>query len=370
VIGDSSYPGQERPVAIGYDEASVHSFVLGANSPGKTTLLGQIAEQVANAGCGMVLMEAAGDLIEYVLNYMPAKRVNDVIYLNLGDDRWPAAFNVMDQGHPPVVIREITNLFRHIFGGDGIWAREFLKQGLRIIAEVPCLTFIDIVWLLNPMTDEEIKWADGIARKIKDTELSRWYERYENKDIREQRKRTDPVMSRLYGLAAPELRYILGQSKSTFQLIDVLLENKILLVNLKGMNVDKDSAALIGTLIMQMLWHNAMHIQNKTVPTFLILDEFHQFMDLPIDTETMLAQARKHKLPMVLATQGLKQLKQSVEDAVITNARNKIIFAGNERDGNLLAKNMANEFTGSDITRLEKYHAIASILTPTGPSGR
>jgi len=219
------------------------------------------------------------------------------------------------------------------------------------------------------MTPEEIDWADGMSRKIKDVELRRWWERHENRGKRDQEKRIDPVMSRIYDLASPELRYILGQSRSTFQLRDVLAENKILLVNLKGMNVDADTANLIGTLLMNLLWHNAMHLTGKSVPTFVMLDEFHRFMDLPVDMETMLAQARKHRLPFVLATQGMDQLSKSVKNAVVTNARNKIIFESNAEDGALLGKHMANEFGADDITTLELHQAIASILTPAGPSG-
>jgi len=135
------------------------------------------------------------------------------------------------------------------------------------------------------------------------------------------------------------------------------------------MNVDRDTASLIGTLFINLLWHNAMNITGKTVPTFVMLDEFHRFMDLPVDMETMLAQARKHHIPFVLATQGMDQLSKSVKNAVVTNARNKIIFNSNADDGALLGKHTANEFGADDIATLELHQAIASILTPVGPSG-
>jgi len=117
------------------------------------------------------------------------------------------------------------DIFRHMFGldGMGIWAKEYIKQGLRVIADVPGLSFIDIVRLLNPMTPEEIERADAVSRKIKDLELRRWWERHENRGKRDQEKRIDPVRSRIYDLSSPELRYILGQARSTFQLRDILV---------------------------------------------------------------------------------------------------------------------------------------------------
>jgi len=149
VIGDSSYTGQERPVAIGYAESMMHSFCLGKNGTGKTALMAHLARQIMESKAGLIVVEAAGDLYQSVLDYVPKDRINDVVLFDVGDDRSPVGFNVLDQGYPPVVIKEIMDLFRHMFGldGMGIWAKEYIKQGLRVIADVPGLSFIDIVRL-------------------------------------------------------------------------------------------------------------------------------------------------------------------------------------------------------------------------------
>jgi hypothetical protein len=376
VIGDASFTRQSRPVAIGYDEAMMHTFCLGRNGTGKTALLSHIARQVMEAGCGLVVVEAAGNnqdetLFQQVLHYVPHDRIDDVVLFDVADDRHPVGFNILDQGHPAIVIKEVMDLFKHMFGidGMGIWAREYLKQGLRIITDVEGLTFIDIVRLLSPMTPDEVEWAKSVGQRIKDPELRRWWEAHEKRNRKDQDKRIEPALSRIYDLASPELRYILGQSQSTFQLRDVLEQNKILLVNLKGMNVDAGTASLIGTMLMTLLWHHAQHVSNKTTPTFVLLDEFSQFMDMAIDMDTVLAQARKYRLPMVLATQDMGPLPNSIKSAVVTNARNKIIFNSKRTDGDVLGKDMANQFNGEDVSNLPAREAIASLLTPAGPSG-
>jgi hypothetical protein len=260
-------------------------------------------------------------------------------------------------------------LFQYKYGKEstGVWVQEYMYHALRTIAEHPDLTFIDIVTLLNPMTKDETDWVDKVVRGLKDAELRRWWDRHDNRGKRDQEKRADPVLSRIWQLASrPELKHILGQSKSTFQIADVLANNKILLINLKG--ISKEAASLMGTLLMNAIWHNVKGLQ-KDRATFLMLDEFADFMDLPIGTESMLAQARKHKLGLILANQHMSQLKPAVRDAVISNARSKIMFTGNADDGAMLGKHLAGEVSADDITKLPAYEAIAAVLTPLGPGG-
>lgn len=159
---------------------------------------------------------------------------------------------------------------------------------------------------------------------------------------------------------------MLGQSKSAFQMSDVLRDNKILLINLKG--VSKDTASLAGTLIMNAIWHAVLNTTTDR-PTYLLLDEFARFMDLPIDTETMLAEARKYNFGMWLAHQHMTQLKPSVRDGVISNGRNKIIFASNSEDATALSRELRGEVDVEDITRLQAFEAIASVMVGSGTSG-
>jgi type IV secretory pathway TraG/TraD family ATPase VirD4 len=157
----------------------------------------------------------------------------------------------------------------------------------------------------------------------------------------------------------------MGQSHSTVKVADVLRDNRILLINLKG--VSKDTAQLAGTLMMNAIWH-AVKTVKKVKPTYIILDEFADFMDLPIDTESMLAQARKHKVGMVLANQHMAQLKPSVRDAVITNARSKVVFQTNADDGRVVGREMGQHLEPSDFTNLRAHEAIVRVQTKDASS--
>lgn len=366
VIGTSTFPGHERPVAIGWEQALMHTHVLGATGTGKSVTLAHMARQAMDAGFGIILIETEGNLYQAVLDYVPSHRINDVVLMDVSDYQHPVGFNVLDQGHPMAVIDQIMDLFVHKYGNMGVWAQEYLYHGLRTLAESPGLSFTDLAALLMPRTTEEVAWVDSITRSLKDDELKRWWQRQDNRDRKEQQQRADPVLSRIWQLSArPELRYIMGQSTSTVKIADVLKENKIMLVNLKG--VSKDTASLAGTLLMNATWQ-AVKAAPKEKPSFIFLDEFGDFMDLPIDTESMLAQARKHSVGMVLANQNMGQLTPGVRDAVLSNARNKVVLQVNSADSNMLIREFGKHLETDDFTHLQAYEAIAQVQTPTGVS--
>lgn len=366
VIGHSSYPGMERKVAIGFQEALMHTHVLGKTGVGKSVLLAHMAKQIMEAGYGVILIETEGNLYQSVLDYIPKERADEVVLLDVSDTQHPVGFNVLDQSDS--VVDQIIDLFVHKFGKDGmgIWAQEYIYHGLRTLAATPNTSFTDLAALLLPRTPEEIDWVESVTRNLKDPELRRWWQRHDNRERKEQQQRADPVLSRIWQLASrPELRYILGQSSSTFKVADVLKNNGILLVNLKG--VSRETASLAGTLIMNAIWHNIKGTV-KEKPTYIILDEFADFMDLPIDTESMLAQARKHQVGMILANQHMGQLKPSVREAIISNARNKVVFQTNSDDARLIGREFGPQVGEGDFTRLQAYEALAQVQTLRGTS--
>jgi hypothetical protein len=288
--------------------------------------------------------------------------------MDLSDTNHPVGFNVLDQGDPASAVDQLIDLLMHRFGASamGVWAQEYLYHGFKTIGENPALSFVDIVTLLNPETAQEVEWVDQITRQVKDPELKRWWQRHDNRDKRSQQQRADPVLSRVWQLISrPELRYVMGQAQSSFKIADALRDNKILLVNLKG--TSRDTASLAGTMMMNAIWH-AAKATPKDKPTFLVLDEFADFMDLPIDTESMLAQARKHKLGMILANQHMAQLKPAVREAVLSNARNKVVLKSNADDARVLSRELLGNLDAIDFTSLQNYEAIAQVLTPIGTS--
>jgi hypothetical protein len=367
ILGLSTYPGTERPIAQSHSAAATHTFVGGSNGVGKTTLMANMAKQDMEAGHGLIVLEAKGDLFYDVLDYVPPNRLDDVVIIDFTNGLYPVGFNLLDQGNPRTVIDELVELFQFKYKDNGIWFRELMFHGLMTLATVKGLTFNDLSPLISPRDAEERAWAGEIMKGVKDRELVKFWQRWNQLKESERAQYSAVVENRIWQIIGRvEPRYLFGQAISSFQAEDIIRQNKILLVNLSG--VPKESAEIVGTLLFNAIWEAAQRVQVEK-ENYVYLDEFQMFADIPMGFDDVLALARKFKLGMVLATQYVERLPQNLSQAIKANARTKIIFQTNAEGANIWQHEFGSKAVDkSDITNLKAYQAIARINTDSGIS--
>ncbi len=368
VLGMSTYPGTERAIAMSHAAAATHTFLGGSNGVGKTTLMANMAKQDMEAGHGLIVLEAKGDLFYEILDYVPPNRLEDVVVIDFSNGLFPVGFNLLDQGNPRTVIDELVELFQYKYKDNGIWFRELMFHGLMTLATVKGLTFNDLSPLISPHDAEEKAWADEIMKGVKDRELVKFWRRWNQLKESERTQYSAVVENRIWQIIGRvEPRYLFGQATSSFQAEDIIRQNKILLVNLSG--VPKESAEIVGTLLFNALWEAAQRVQVEK-ENYVYLDEFQMFSDgIPMGFDDVLALARKFKLGMVLATQYVERLPDNLSQAIMANARTKIIFQSNAKGANIWQHEFGSKAVDkSDITNLQAYQAIARINTDSGIS--
>lgn len=367
ILGMSTYPGTERPIAMSPKAGATHVFVGGATSVGKTTLMANMAKQDMEAGHGLIVLEAKGDLFYDVLDYVPHNRLDDVVVIDFSNGMYPVGFNLLDQGNPRTVIDELVELFQFKYKDNGVWFRELMFHGLMTLATVKGLTFNDLSPLISPKDAAEKTWADQIMKGVKDRELVKFWQRWNQLKESERVQHAGVVENRIWQIIGRvEPRYLFGQSVSSFQAEDIIRQNKILLVNLSG--VPKESAEIVGTLLFNAIWEAAQRVPVEK-ENYVYLDEFQMFADIPMGFDDVLALARKFKLGMVLATQYVERLPQNLSQAIKANARTKIIFQTNAEGANIWQHEFGSKAVDkSDITNLKAYQAIARINTDSGIS--
>jgi hypothetical protein len=98
-------------------------------------------------------------------------------------------------------------------------------------------------------------------------------------------------------------------------------------------------------------------------PVSLVLDEFQEFLRLPIDLPDALVQARGLGVGLTLAHQHLGQLDSAVRSAVLANAGSRIVFRSDFDDAGVIAKRSAGRVSAEDLMGLEPFHAYASIMS-------
>lgn len=368
VLGVSNVPGNMRDIGIEAIERMKHVLVIGPIGVGKTAELTNMIEQDMNDGRGVVLIETKGDLFHAALERVPAHRRQDVIVWDLDDTDFPIGYNVLRQSTSKSAVDELNGLMTSLYPESGVLTTGPLYHGLHALAESPNGTFVDLLTIINPMTDDEKRWRVDLVKGLKNREIKKWWDAYLAKDAKEEATEAKPLRRRLWPFVArQEIRNSLGQSDSSFYMEDVVRDGKILLVNLNGVRIGQESASIIGTLIMNSVW-NAVRTTPHDRPVILFMDEFQNFVTMPTSPSEMLAQSRSFGLGMVLAHQHTGQLGNELRDAVMANVRTKIAFQTSATDARILAAEFGQQVTMDDFMNLQKREAIVRVSTSNGVS--
>lgn len=371
VVARSNYPGAERDLAVHPIDTAKHFHVIGRPGSGKTVLLDNSIAQFVERGAPVIAIDPKRDLITGALEYVPESRANDVIHMDFTDPH-PVGYNILGQGSPQLVAGDLQAIFSSLYSGDGVRMPETLYHVVITLMTTTTggpYSFVDIIPLLWPQTELEKAWSKAVIEGVPDPYIASFWHNINSMKPAERDRYFDPLRARIWQLnARPEIRYVIGQSKSSFDMADVLANKKILLVNLHGL--PEESAALIGSLLVNSLWHavKAGGCDPKD-PTGLFLDEFHHFVNLPISMETMLAEARSFGLSMWLAHQHLGQLKRSdLREAVMNNAVNKIVFNRGKSDAYEFAAEFGSTVKDDDFKRLGFREMLLRLVGDDGVS--
>lgn len=375
VIGRSNFPGAERLVALDYVESAKHLHVVGPTGSGKTALLTNLIAQDMQAGRGVILIESKGDLFAEALARVPEHRVKDVVLLDVTDTKHPVGFNIL-QGSPYVVAADIQRLFDHLYPQDARGVR--VRQGfyhlvltlMMTTGSTEKLTFADIQPLAVP-TQAQQDFSDHLIQGVSEVEeLASWWDDIKRMPRQKREFYFKPLMDRTWQLTSRRsLRNIIGQSMSTVDLRTIIRQEKILLVNLGRAVEGKDTAGLLGSLLLNSVWSTVQGgAANPKRPTMLYLDEFQDFLALPIAPADMFAQARSLGLAMTVAHQYLGQLGSELQEATDTNARSKVAFQTSGDDARSLARGFGGGVTEDDLINLGRFEVIAKLSTHSGVS--
>jgi len=371
VLARSNFPGAERPLAVSPVDACKHVHIVGPIGVGKTVLAGNLVAQAIQEGSGVIVMERKGDLFKMALDAVPSKRLEDVIVMDMGDER-PVGFNLLAEGNPRIAVEELCQLFEYLYPDmrRGIWARAALHRGLSTLITRSGMTFVDLVPLLSPnaRSETEAQWRDELITGVTDPELKRFWRRFDDLSPAQQENYAAPILDRVWQLSERrEIRNVIGQSESSFSFRDAIRTRKIVLVNLAGMGVE--TGRLVGTLLLNAIWSAVRSgAADPARPTFLFLDEFQDFLNLPVDAESLLVQARSFGLAMVLAHQHLDQLPDSIRSAVLANARSKVVFQTTYDDARVFAREFGRSVSDEDFMNLSAFEVICRFATSEGIS--
>lgn len=367
-VGMSNFEGAERPLAISPLDRTKHTYIVGPTGTGKSTLIANMAIQEILAGYGTAVFDPkGGDLIADVADCIPRERYGDVILFDPTDTNMPIGLNVLEGPDPYLITDQIMAVF------DGLYdiykmprTADVLRSGVLTLAQVG-MTLMDLPMLLAA-TEAGKDFRAQVMRQIPDRALRAFWQWFDSIKVGEQVDTTAPLLRRLRPFELrPSLRATLGQAKSGFDLKDVIANKKILLVSLAKGQLGEETSALFGSLIVAKLW-NAVQARSGVPiadrdPFFCHIDEFHNYLHVPMSLADMLAESRAYGFGLTLAHQNLSQLPPQLRDAVLANARSKIVFQTAYGDARTMSSEFAPYISPEDLQNLGPYEVVMRLAT-------
>ena len=205
-----------------------------------------------------------------------------------------------------------------------------------------------------------------MIRQIKDPFIRAfWAEEYEGYDERFQREAIAPIQNKLgQFLLNPVIRNILGQVKTKVEVPFIMDNERLFIANLSKGRLGHDKANLLGSLLTTQFQLGAMGRANRPEdlrPDFyLFIDEFQNFSTDAF--ASILAEARKYRLCLILSHQYIDQLPLPIRQAVFGNVGTLIAFRVGYTDAEVMEKEFGNTFPASVIADLNRYEAVVKLL--------
>ncbi|MDR0531387.1 MAG: type IV secretion system DNA-binding domain-containing protein [Oscillospiraceae bacterium] len=356
-----SMDGRTR-LSISPKDSLLQTHIIGPIGSGKSTLmLHQILADI-HAGRGVLVIDPKADLVNDILSHIPEHRDKDVVILDPSDPA-PVGFNPFSYKESPTLVADaILSVFKEVFSENwGILSQDVMSAALLTLAQVPGAS---LLWLPQMLTDDVFrkKITSQVSDKIG---LDSYWAGFNAMKDGERRKEIAPVLNKLRQfILRPGLRNVLGQSSPKFDLADLFNKKRIVLVPLNKGMIGSESARLLGSLLVSMMWtltlSRAKVPQERRHPVAVYIDELQDYLSLPTDLSDALAQARGLGVSLTLAHQYREQLPPDIRAGIDANCLNKIVFGLNVADAKAFA-GMAPELSPEDFMKLPRYQIYTSF---------
>lgn len=371
-LGKNVFRGTEKDIFISDEDRRRHLYVIGQTGTGKSTLLKDMARQDIEAGRGVCFIDPHGQDVEELMAFVPPGRVEDVIYFNPGDIERPLGLNFLeyDMRHPEqksLIVNELLDIFNKLYNmsvAGGPMFEQYFRNATALVMEDPTSgnTLLEIPRVL---ADKEFR-DRKLSRSANIVVNTFWQKIAEKAGGESSLQNMVPYITSKIDtfLSNDIMRPIIAQEKSAFNFRDAMDQQKILLINLSKGRLGELNSSLLGLIIVGKILMAALSRADMNEADrrdfYLYIDEFQNVTTKSI--ATILSEARKYRLNLIIAHQFLGQLEEEIKKAVFGNVGSMVAFRIGSDDGEYMEKQFSPVFTAKDLLNIDNWNAYVKLL--------
>ena len=300
-----------------------------------------------------------------LLDYIPSWRINDVVYFNPADVEHPIGFNILESVDPEMkhlVAAGMMSVFKKIW--EGVWSARMeyiLNNAILALMDTPGTTLLGINRMLS-----DTDYRTQIISNIKDPIVKQfWIKEFGGYQASFASEAVAPIQNKVgQFLSAGIIRNIVAQANSAMNIRQIMDEQKIFIVDLSKGRLGEDASRLLGGLIITKLQMSAMERvdmpEEERQDFYMYVDEFQNFAVESF--ASILSEARKYRLNLIMAHQYIAQLTEEVRDAVFGNVGTLISFRVGSPDAAFMEEEFMPRFVPADLVNLPKFQIYLKLM--------
>ncbi len=382
-VGETT-AGTPREVNFAEDLLRRHHLYVARTRMGKSTLMHHIVchklrEKAAGRdGDAIIVVDPHADLVQAILEQVPESIADRVRLIDLADESGAPGVNLLDTrifADRDRTADSVVRVSKGLWDQWGPRMQSILEHTVKTLHEAneemdedQQYTILDGLRLIS-----DVKFRSPVLEKVKDPYILEWWARDFGSWRRETRADAlAPVQTRLaYYASSKKARAILGQSRSTINLRDTILEGGVLLVSTAQGSAGRDVSALVGASLLNLV--DAVIREQESLPmhrrrgALVVVDEMQSMPG--VDYESMLSELGKFGASFILATQSLAKLddlSRTMQDTILANVGCLAVFQVSGSDARRLVWELGRDrVSEDDITSLPVHQCYVRATVGT-----
>lgn len=365
ILWKTHYRWEAIEFGIKREDKFRHYYIVWKTWTWKSTFISNMVKSDVEAWNWLCLLDPHGDLVDTVLEHIPTNRINDVILFDVSDTDYPIGFNLLqadNEDEKNRIASWVVSTFQKLFENSW-WPRlEYILRNVVLsVINYPNATLMHITRIL---TDKDFRAEvlitinDAVLKKFWESEFNKWSDKQRDEAIA-------PIVNKIWQFLSSKLvRNIFGQPRSKLNMRKAMDEWKIILVNLSKWKIWEDNAAMIWSLLVTKIQIDAM--SRADIPReqrrdfYLYIDEFQNFATKAF--ATILSEARKYRLSLIVANQFTSQLQEEVKDAIFGNVWTIMAFTLWKDDAEIISGQFKEMVSTNDLISLPMFTAYIKLM--------